>query len=112
MNPGKLNKRIVIKRFKEITDGAGGFINDKDIHGPAWEKVCETWANITPVSAREFVQAASLQVALTHKIAIRYRDDIDRAMIVVYNGKRLNIQHVINVKEQNRFLEMMCVSYD
>lgn len=109
MDPGKRNKRVRILRFNENeTDGAGGFHDDwKEEKG--WDLVVETWAKITPLRGRHFYEAERGQSELTHEANIRYVKGITPSMIMVYDHRRFDIQHVINRDERNKELELTLI---
>jgi SPP1 family predicted phage head-tail adaptor len=52
-----------------------------------WMTIAEPWAEIVPMSAREFISAAAEQSEVRGRIVIRYRDAIDASMRIVYRGK-------------------------
>ncbi|MDT2277698.1 phage head closure protein, partial [Paenibacillus larvae] len=104
MNPGKLNKRITIKKHEPLPDGAGGYEDDDGL-----ADVATIWANIRPLRGREYWQSQQTQAEVTHSIMIRYRKDIDRSHVVNYSGRLFDIQHIINVDEANRTLILHCV---
>ncbi|AVF25093.1 putative phage head-tail adaptor [Paenibacillus larvae subsp. larvae] len=102
VNPGKLNKRITIKKHEPTPDGAGGYDD-------GFSDVVTVWANIRPLRGREYWQSQQTQAEVTHSIMIRYRKDIDRSHVVSYGGRLFDIQHIINVDEANRTLILHCV---
>ena len=67
-----------------------------------WETVAEPWAQIVPMSAREFVAAAAEQSEVRGRIVIRYRGDVDASMRVVYRGRYYNILAVLPDAESGR----------
>lgn len=56
-----------------------------------WATVAMPWAQIVPMSAREFVQSASNQSEVRGRIVIRYRGSVDASMRIVHRGKFYNI---------------------
>jgi SPP1 family predicted phage head-tail adaptor len=109
MNPGKRNKWIKIMKFNEnYPDGGGGYSDDWET-GEGWDLECETWAYVRPIRGRNFYEAQQGQSELTHEVNIRYRPGIDRSMIVVYDGRRFDVQYVMNIEEKNKELELICV---
>ena len=43
---------------------------------PDWQMVFTAWANIAPLTGREFWNAVQVQANVTHKITLRYRGDV------------------------------------
>ena len=96
MDPGKLNKRITF----QLQDLA---LEDED-----WKDIATTWANINPISGKEYYSAETINSDLTHKIRLRYRRGITPDMRVLYNGRIFYIISVINEYEKNTMLQLMC----
>jgi len=100
MYAGRLNKRINIEREIRSSDGAGG-------SNSTWSQIKSIFAEIKPVSGREVVNSQRLQAQLTHKIIVRFTTDIRPSDRIEYNGRFFNIRAIINVEEQNKWLEIM-----
>ena len=60
-----------------------------------WATIACPWAEIVPMSGREFLAASAEQSEVRGRIVIRYRDDVDASMRVVYRGKYYNIHAVL-----------------
>lgn len=52
-----------------------------------WATIAEPWAQIVPMSAREFMASAAEQSEVRGRIVIRYRGDVDATMRILYRGK-------------------------
>lgn len=105
MNASKLNKRITITRPITSTSASGQTSIDK------WEPWQSVWANIRPLRGTEKFEANQIGNSVSHKITIRYRDDIDEGMRLCYDQKELDIKTIINVREENRWLEIEAVEH-
>ncbi|AOY76915.1 phage head closure protein [Clostridium formicaceticum] len=108
MNVGKLNKRIKFLKFEKVQDGAGGFLDNWETE-EGWKEIASVWANIRPLKGREFEQAQQGQAEVTHKVIIRYRKDIDKSMIIKLNNRRFDISYIMNIDEENKYLELQCL---
>jgi SPP1 family predicted phage head-tail adaptor len=69
VGPGALDRRLVLEAPVETSDGAGGVTR-------SYETVATLWASVEPVSARGGVEADAAGATVTHRIQIRYDDDI------------------------------------
>lgn len=96
MEPGKLNKRITFQ------------LQDLDSEDEDWKDIATTWANINPISGKEYYSAETINSDLTHKIRLRYRRGITPDMRILYNGRIFYIVSVINEYEKNTMLQLMC----
>lgn len=105
MRIGQLKDRITIQNYVRTPDGYGGY-------DETWQDIATVWANIKPLRGREFFQAQQIQSEITHKITIRYRNDIDKTCRVKYNSKTFDIKSIIDIDNKHRFLEIMCIGSD
>lgn len=69
IDPGALDRRLVLEAPSETADGAGGVVRN-------YETVATLWASVEPVSARGDVVAAAAGATVTHRIVVRDRADI------------------------------------
>jgi SPP1 family predicted phage head-tail adaptor len=69
IDPGSLNRRLTLEAPVESDDGSGGV-------NRTFATVATLWAEVTPVAAREAVEAGALGVTVTHRIGIRTNADI------------------------------------
>lgn len=87
---GRLRHRIRIERPVRTRDPVTGESKRE------WELVSNSVpAAIEPLSAREFIAAQSMQSAVTARITIRRRPDIDATMRIVHRGQIYNIHGVL-----------------
>ena len=68
-NPGLLRHRLALEAPVESADGAGGVVR-------SYGSVATLWAEVTPVSAARALEAERLGARITHRIGIRFADDI------------------------------------
>ena len=101
-NPGKLNKRVVIQQPSTLKDDYGQSIMD------AWEDFKTVWAEVSPIVGREYFAAETVNSEITHKVRLRYRTGITPDMRIKYGDRILSIQSVINYKEMDVELQLMC----
>lgn len=71
-------------------------------------KVATVWAAIEPFRGREYHAAGANQVEVTTRIRIRYRDGIDRTMIVRHGDTAFEILHIIRPEFGKKELQLMC----
>ena len=81
---------------------------DLDSEDEDWKDIATTWANINPISGKEYYSAETINSDLTHKIRLRYRKGITPDMRVIYNDRIFYIISVINEYEKNTMLQLMC----
>lgn len=100
--PAEMTKRVKIQNATRISDGQGGFTE-------TWPDVATVWAKIEPIKAYERMQAMQMQTPVTHKIVMRYRGDVTSASRFNYQERILWAKEVINVDENNQFLEIKAI---
>jgi len=99
---GDLRHRITFQRENKTADDYRG-------HTSTWDDVATVWAKVEPVSGREYYYSHQLKNAISHKITIRYRDDISAELRIVFEKRIMKIESIINLQEQERFMEIMCM---
>lgn len=99
MNPGKLNRKIIILEADQVSDGAGGFLK-------VFNPIKNVWGQIKSVNGKERIAARQAQAEISHKVIIRYTSDINHSHLVEFNGNKFDIQYITNIDDENRFLEL------
>ncbi|WP_313319585.1 phage head closure protein [Stenotrophomonas sp.] len=81
---GELRHRVLIQQHVTTRD-------DDGVAHTAWTDVATVWASVEPLSAREFIQSGQTQAAITARITIRYRADLQASMRILHRGQVYNI---------------------
>jgi len=100
MRAGNLKHKIVIQTYTEPQNDFGEVVK-------GWADFKTAYASITPLSAKEFYKAG-VQAEATHKIEVRYLKDIKPKMRVVYQDRIFDITSVLNIREENKTLQLIC----
>jgi SPP1 family predicted phage head-tail adaptor len=69
IDPGELNRRLVLEEPVESADGAGGVTR-------SYAAVTTLWAAVRPAAARGNVVADAAGATVTHRIVLRARTDL------------------------------------
>lgn len=101
MQAGRLRHRITIQEPVTAHNGFNEAIT-------TWVTVATVWASVEPISGREFFAAEHVQSEITHRVRVRYRAGIAPTMRVVFDGRHLMIEAVINYGERGTDLQLMC----
>lgn len=101
MRAGDLRHQIEIQRYTETSNDFGEVIE-------AWNTINTVKANITPLSGKEYYASKQVNAETTHQVFIRYISGLKPADRVVFNGRVFNILSIINYKEKNISLELLC----
>ena len=86
------------------SDGQNSYGEVRDV----WDVMAIVWADVEPLRGRALFQASQTYSEVSYKITIRYQPGILPNMRILYKDKTFHIISVINIKEQNRYLEIMC----
>jgi SPP1 family predicted phage head-tail adaptor len=100
MRAGNLKHKIVIQTYSETQNDFGEVMK-------GWSDFKTAYASITPLSAKEYYKAGTKAEA-THKLELRYLKDIKPKMRVVYSTRVFNIESVLNIREANKTLQLIC----
>ena len=93
MNVGRMRYRIEIEDLIKITDN-DGFVSEE------WIPFAEVWADITPVSGREYFDSAQDLSEVTSKIYIRYLKGLRTIMRIKCDERVFNIQSILQDERQ------------
>lgn len=100
MRSRSLKHKIVIQTYSETQNSFGESVKE-------WVDFKTVWSSITPLSAKEYFKAG-VQAEVSHKIGIRYIRDIKPKMRVVYGTRIFSIESVLNIREANKTLQLIC----
>ena len=102
MRSGNLRHRVTIQESKETRKGDGSI-------AVTWEDVGTVWASVRPIRATERIRNNMLESEISHRVEMRYRDDITTKQRILFGTTRyFNIETVINPNERNINLELIC----
>lgn len=96
---GELRHRITLQKKVDVID-SDGFTTQQ------WQDVATVWAAVENLHGREYWEAAAIQAENTVKFTIRYRQDVDQTMRIVFKKKVYNILSVDNIRYRNEFIEI------
>ena len=74
----------------------------------SWSKFASAQGSIEPVSGREYFDAQTTQADVTHRIYLRYIAGVIPKMRMKYGARIFDILSVINTRERNAELQLMC----
>jgi SPP1 family predicted phage head-tail adaptor len=100
-DPGWLRHRVTVEVAAGASDAAGG-------ESRTWSTSATLWARIEPLTAEEKTVAAHLAGLVTHKVTIRWRDDVTASMRIACRGRHFRIRTVHDPDETRRYLQLGC----
>lgn len=97
---GDLTERVVIQNPSATTSMSGS-------PSLSWTTVATVWADVYGASGREVIMAMTAETLVTHKVKMRFRDDVDGQTRLIWRGKTFEV--VVALPRYNRaYLEIMC----
>lgn len=96
----KFNKQIVIQSLSLVANDSGG-------QDETWTTFVTVWASITPKIVREINFAQRIEPRVDHIIRMRYYPGILASMRVSYESRIFEIKAIINVEEEDEYLEIL-----
>lgn len=92
MNINKMNARIVVEHYTEYTNEIGEIYKDWTVYRKLWAQKKEPKTVISEQGEKQ---------AITYglKFIVRYRDDLDENMRVIYKNKIYNIDSITSYED-------------
>lgn len=100
MRSGNLKHKVTIQTYSETQNDFGEVLK-------GWVDFKSAYASITPLSAKEFFKAGT-NAEVSHKVELRYLKDIAPKMRVAYGTRVFTIDSVLNIREANKTLQLIC----
>lgn len=93
---GKLRHKVELQANVPAQDPVTGEMRN------VWTTIARPWADIVPMSAREFFSSNAEQSEVRGRMTIRYREDIDATMRVLHRGMIYAIHGVMPDADSGR----------
>jgi len=100
INGRKLIHKISIEKLLEIKNEIGGSTTE-------WIEFAPAYAEVKPISGKEFLSAKAHQNSVTHRIIIRWVKGISPSMRVKHKNRVFNIEAVRDYFEREIWIEML-----
>jgi len=102
LSAGALREPLTFQRRQTLADGMGGAELD-------WVDLFHTKADVRPLTGREALTGMQREASVSHRIFIRYREDILPSARIIMRTKPMQIIAIINIEMRNRWLELQCL---
>lgn len=100
MNPGRINRRIIIQDATTFTrDSYGAEVS-------SWNNSATVWASVRTVSGSEQLQSGQIYAGETVQFEMRYRA-LNPSARISYDGKIYNIRSIQNVDDKDARLRVL-----
>lgn len=98
---GEMRQRITFQSARKVKDGHGGW------NLPSWDDFATVWAQVEPLSGREYYFAAQVKADLTHRVGIRYLAGLNEEMRIKFGDRYFEIESIIDLGELHKFMEIL-----
>lgn len=102
---GDLRHRLTLQKFTTV-------VNENGFEEEAWQDYKTVWASVSNLSGREYYQAATVQAEKTVKLLIRYSQELDTSMRILFKNKQYNITSIDNMKYANKYIEIKALEVE
>lgn len=93
----QLHSRAIFQRRVIITDSAGN-------QTESYQDMAEVWADLKSRSANRRATAGQEHLAVTHRIIVRYRENLKTARRILIGDRVFSIDTVLDPGEKRRIL--------
>lgn len=76
----------------------------------AWTTQATVWAHVRPLRGSERAQADRIEAQGGFLVVVRYRDDVNEAWRIVWNGRTMNINFIQDNGKRSAYLPMECTA--
>ena len=97
IDPGQFRQEVALESASLAPDGMGG-------HTESWTEIATVFARIEPISAESRFGAGQTRETATHRLTLRYRDDVESGMRFTRGNREFEIMTVHDPDETRRYL--------
>ena len=101
IDAGKLRERVTVQIASGTTNALGETVL-------AWSNSTAVWASVDGVSAREALQSGKQEVAITHRVHMRYLPGLTQTMRFAWRNRTLEIVSLLEHGNRSEH-EAICV---
>lgn len=100
IDAGKLRERITVQQAAESRNALGETVQ-------TWGTYATVWASVEGVSSRESLFAGQQQIAISHRVLIRYLSGLTQSMRIQWRGRTLEIVSLLEHGNRSEH-ELLC----
>lgn len=101
MRAGNLKHKIIIESYTETQNDFGEVVQ-------GYSAFKTVYASIVPISGKEYFSSKQVSAEVSHKIECRYLSGVLPTMRIVYGTRIFHIESVLNIREANKTLQIIC----
>jgi SPP1 family predicted phage head-tail adaptor len=101
MDIGRLNQRVELQSATTTCDAMGQPVQ-------TWATVATVWAEVSPLTGREFDAASAANSEVELKVIIRYYSGLTSHWRLLHGTKVYQILTILNLSSGKKDLKLMC----
>lgn len=102
IDAGQLRSELALEAMRPMADGMGGYAE-------TWTEIASVWGRIEPVSTAQRDFGIRPRPEITHRILLRFRDDIAVDKRLRKGGRVFALRSVHDPDESGRYLVCLAV---
>ena len=106
MDFSKMRHRITFMKPSETEK------NTMSENVPRYTAYKTVWAFVAPKTGREYDEAQKLRAETTYNVMTRYFPNITTDMQILFEGRTLKMESVLNISERNEQLQIVASEVD
>jgi len=113
LKAGSLRHRVTVERYTYEADSAGDPIQNPETGElrREWTVLATVWANIAPLSAREFIQSGMNVSDVSARITLRWQSTFLPTDRIVHNGTVYQIKGILPDLDSGReYVTLPCAT--
>lgn len=100
---GDLRERVLLQSKSVTRDAYGAEVI-------SWADFKERWAEVTPLSGREYISMRQSQSDVTTRVRMRWLPGVSTTMRLLWRDVPYRISEVIDVEARSEELEILCTA--
>lgn len=102
---GRLRNRVTVQSMSTTQDAVG----QETI---SWTDVATVWAQINPLSGRDYYTQSGEHAEITHEILMRHGTTVRPGDRIVYGSRNFDVRAALTVQERDAWLKLRVVEKD
>lgn len=100
IDAGRLRERVTVQQASETRNALGETLQ-------TWSTYSTIWASVEGVSSRESLLAGQQEIAISHRVRMRWLDGLTQNMRLRWRNRTLDIISILE-RDNRREHELLC----
>lgn len=104
MTAGQLRHKVTVQQFAIGSPQADQYGTPQG----EWSSYAHVWAEITPLTGREYWDAQQVNPEISLRVRIRYLQGITPKMRILFGTRVIEIEAIVNEDQRGRYMRLLC----